>query len=241
MSGESGEEGAGAWAFEFVASDPLRGLDAVEREAGHAQGMAGKAEERAEGVDGEVVPMLSIGSGEIGSREIGTQEGIEEGAPAAAIHAEDAVSGGEIALEYDCAVVEGMSERRVAMNPFKTVLGEGERLEERRGDGHGKDGRSEVVLKAGEGQGQGTGSAAGLGLGFVYVDSDASLREDDGGGEAVGTGSDDDGAGHETSSNRAAAVSIRTQKAWASVEMPGRSKLGAPQAPWMKPSASILA
>jgi hypothetical protein len=33
--------------------------------------------------------------------------------------------------------------------------------------------------------------------------------------------------------NLSPAASIRMQKDWASVEFPGRSKFGAPQAPWM--------
>ena len=72
------------------------------------------------------------------------------------------------------------------MNPFESVVCEGECVEEGRACGHGENGCAEVVLEAGECEGQRADCTARLGLGLEDLDSEACLGEANGGGEAVG-------------------------------------------------------
>jgi hypothetical protein len=52
------------------------------------------------------------------------------------------------------------------------------------------DGGAEVVVEAGEREVKRAGGATGLRFGLEDVDVNAELREGDGGGEAVGAGTD---------------------------------------------------
>ena len=79
---------------------------------------------------------------------------------------------------------------------MKAVSVQGQRCEERRAGGHGMHGGPEVVQVAGQRERQSARCASGLCFGFVYVHVQAGLRENDRGGEAVGSGADDGCLGH---------------------------------------------
>ena len=56
------------------------------------------------------------------------------------------------------------------------------------------DSRPEVMEEAGERERQRPHGASGLSLGLEHFDTHSSLRKHDGGGEAIGAGTDDTGA-----------------------------------------------
>ena len=107
----------------------------------------------------------------------------EDTAPGVAVGAQRLHGAAQIAFQHDGgAVVEWMCERRRRMNPFDSVLLKRQGRKKWRSDGHGVDGRSEVMEKAGESEWQGPRAAADCRLGFVYLNSITSLCEDDCGG-----------------------------------------------------------
>ena len=76
------------------------------------------------------------------------------------------------------------------MNPLETMGLQRKRREEWGACGEWMDGRTEVVVEAGEREVKRARGAAGLGFGLEDVNVDAELGEGDGGGEAVGAGTD---------------------------------------------------
>jgi hypothetical protein len=177
VAGETGEQSAGAEPREMSAGEGSGGGERVEAEARHEERVARHGEGRRESRFEEGRPTMD--------------DGREQMTPGWAVGAERVGGLGEVAFEnHGGAIVEGMSERGGGVNPFEAVGGERERGEEGRGGGERMDGGAEVVEKAGQGEREGAGGAARLGLGFEDLDPQAGGSEDDGRGEAVGTGAD---------------------------------------------------
>jgi hypothetical protein len=113
-------------------------------------------------------------------------EGLEEEVVGGAIDAEGFGSLVEGAVEDSgAAVVEGMGEGDVRVDPFEAVGGEVEIFKYGRGEAGGVDGGADVVMEAWEGEFLGAGAAAGGGTGFGDEDFPAAAGEVSGGGEAV--------------------------------------------------------
>ena len=91
------------------------------------------------------------------------------------------------------AIVERMGQRGGRMNPFESVVGQGQRAEERRNDAERMDGRAGVVKEAGLRQFRRAGAAADGVFGFQHQGGAAGAGDGDSGGQAVGTRADDDG------------------------------------------------
>lgn len=143
--------------------------------------MAGKKVKGLEDLGGKLAPM--------------GDERLHQTAPGFCVPAERGLGVVEITLEGDGrAVVEGMGERGRRVNPPEAVGMQRQGRKERRTGGERMDSRSEIVEEAGEGELKGAGGAARLRFGLEDVDAKASLRKDDGGGEAVGASADDGGA-----------------------------------------------
>ena len=92
------------------------------------------------------------------------------------------------------AVVEWVGDGVGRLDPAQAVVGERKASEEGRGDAEGVAGGAEIVMEAGEGDFGGGAGAAEVGIALVDGDGDATLREGDGGGETIRTGTDDVGA-----------------------------------------------
>ena len=95
------------------------------------------------------------------------------------------------------------------------------------------DGGAEIVEETGEGEFQRAGSAARLRFGFEDVDVNAALGESDGGGEAVGPGTDDGGTAngfgrrvHESESVDAKSPPSKTEGVTPCLKFGHRAELG---------------
>ena len=145
--------------------------------------MRRNAQHRAQAAFGELGPVRRIR--------------LHEVAPCFSVGAEFARSCPKIALQdRGGAIIQRMSEGGIAMHPFKSVICERKRIEERRPGGQRMDGGSGIVKKARQGKWQSAASATWNCFGLVDVDGDAGARKRNGRGEAVGAGADDDGALH---------------------------------------------
>jgi hypothetical protein len=143
--------------------------------------VAGKAEERLSEVFDEGLPVADGWA--------------KKRAPGAAVVGAELGDGGfEGVFEGDGgAVVEWMGYGDWRLDPAEAVVGERETAEEGAGDAEGVAGGAEIVVEAGEGDFGGGARSPERGVALVDCDGDASLREGNGGGEAVGAGTDDVG------------------------------------------------
>jgi hypothetical protein len=111
-------------------------------------------------------------------------EGVKEPAPGACIRAVQGLAGGAGAPleEGRGAIVEGVREGGLGVDPGEAVALEGEGAEEGGGDPEGVDGRAEVVREAGEGERSRAGTAADLVAGLVGGHAAPRAGEGNGGG-----------------------------------------------------------
>jgi hypothetical protein len=89
------------------------------------------------------------------------------------------------------AVVERMRDRERRVQPDQSMFRQRQRFEKRRHDAHRMDGRADVVFETGQRQLLGARAAADGFLCFEHEDVESGPGQDDGGGEAVGSGADD--------------------------------------------------
>src|ERR1700719_1662927 len=87
-----------------------------------------------------------------------------------------------------------MRERRWRVNPLQTMFVQRQRRKEWRASREGMDRGTKVVEEARERELQGARGAAGLRLGPENLDVRATLRKDNGRGQAVGSRTDDAGS-----------------------------------------------
>src|SRR6267378_2697015 len=98
------------------------------------------------------------------------------------------------ALEEDGgAVVKRVREGDGWLDPFQAFLHQAQPAEERRRGAQRMDRGAEIVDKTGEGQRRGAAASADRVIRLIDRDGSAVARELDGGGEAVRSGSDNDG------------------------------------------------
>ncbi len=172
MRRQAREEGSGARAAETRFGKAARRTDGVEAEAGEAQRVTRDAD-GCEDVVAELVP--------------GSGERFEEGAPGLAVGPETGGGGVEGALEQNGgAVVQGMGEGRIRVDPFQTEAGQGKQLKTGRADGQGVDGGADVVNEAGQGKLGGAEAASELRGLLQHLHGMAGAGQQDGRAQAVG-------------------------------------------------------
>ncbi len=101
--------------------------------------------------------------------------------------------------DHGRAVVEGVGERDGGMDPLEPVVPEAELGERGRGRAERMDGRAHVVTNPRKGQLFRPGATPDAVCGFDHVDGVPACGKRSGGGEAVGSGSDNDGIEHSAS------------------------------------------
>jgi hypothetical protein len=94
------------------------------------------------------------------------------------------------------AGVERMRDHDRRFDPFESVRRQGQRFPERGLDGEWMNGGADVVREPRKRQLRGARAAADAVVGFEHHDPAPGLRQDDGGAQAVWSGTDDDGISH---------------------------------------------
>jgi len=89
------------------------------------------------------------------------------------------------------AIIEGMGQRERRMNPFQTVLFQGQRPKEGSGYCHRMNRGANIVDETWQSEFGGAGTTTNLWLRFHDQDGPARLRHDDGGGQPVWPRSND--------------------------------------------------
>ena len=183
MACQARKERTRAGSGEVVSGQGLRRLKGGQPEARHAEWMTRNAERGRKDVFSELLPII--------------HGWLDQAAPRITIGAESALRVTEAALKnHRGAIVEGMGERRIAVDPIEPVIRKRERGEEGRARGEWMHGGAKVVQKAGERERQRAGCATGFGFGLEDLDGEPGLREHNGRGEPVGARSDYASAAH---------------------------------------------
>jgi hypothetical protein len=183
VSGQPCKERSGTVTLEVVADERLCRLEGSQAEARHEKWVTRDANHRAKTIFCELAPVID--------------DRLYKVAPGCAVDTEFGLSSAKIAFEYDSgAVIEWMSQRCFAVDPFQSVVCQGERVEKWRTRCHGVHGGAEVMTEARESERQCAGRTTRLSFGFEDLDLKSRLRQDNGSGESIGTCSDHVGAAH---------------------------------------------
>lgn len=183
MGGQTREDSPGSRVIEAVLREVPGRLHRHKTETREQERVAGHVNDWPEDVLGEAAPVF-------GQR-------LEQIAPASAVLTQVADGEVEVAIEQDCvAVFKGVREIGGRVQPAKAESLEGQGCKEWRAEGQRMNGRAEVVQIAGNRERECAGRASRLAFSFVDVHAEPGLREDQGGGEAVGSGADDGSAIH---------------------------------------------
>src|SRR5216684_2079901 len=148
-----------------------------------------------------------------------SDEWLQQAAPALAVATQHRFGVAEIAFESDgSAIVEGMRERRRRVNPLQAVFLQRERRKKWRAGGERMDRGAKIMEETRECELEGARGAAGLRLSFKDIHLRAALREDDRGGEAVGSGTDDAGSANHGLTRRLSRNSPRPENSVCGVQ-----------------------
>src|SRR6266851_3108368 len=148
-----------------------------------------------------------------------SDEWLQQAAPALAVATQHRFGVAEIAFESDgSAIVEGMRERRGRVNPLQAVFLQRERRKKWRAGAERMDRGAKIMEETRECELEGARGAAGLRLSFKDIHLRAALREDDRGGEAVGSGTDDAGSANHGLTRRLSRNSPRPENSVCGVQ-----------------------
>jgi len=178
VRGGSGKQGASTFGKELALGETGGAANGADAKGGEQERMM-----KANGAQDRVHQTIAS-----------ADEGLEKFFVRVGIRPESFGGGFDAAFGDDrSAVVERMGKGRLRMSKLDAVAGERQGLQKRRDECEGVDSGADVVDKAGLGERGGTHATADGRLRFVNAHGPASLRENDGGSEAVGARADDDG------------------------------------------------